>query len=343
MQGKRPVLTSVTLADVAKEAGVSLATAARVLRGSSYPVSSDLAQRVQGAAKKLGYVPNLLARNLRGQAKGSLGLIVGSMREPYFGEIADFVTTGAFERSVLAMVANMHRDPLLEIAMCRKLLEHRVGGLILAGGGFDQSVHFKELLSLVKQLQETGIVVVSLSERKLPIPAFSVDNGAVGRLLATEALRRGHTNIGVVSGSGGSFVTQGRLKGLRSILRAAGVKESLVYTPEITLEGGGQAVDELLRIDPCISVVLAATDTLGVGAIMRLQKRGRKVPFDVSVISVGNTGACELSSPRLSSVDTSLVQCCEAAIDHIVSVWAGSGPPVPRTFLARLVPRDSSS
>src|SRR5262245_38791031 len=167
MASDRP--TTTTIADVAREAGVSVSTAARVLRGSSYPVAEALSVRVHDAALRLGYVPNLIARNLRsgGAGTGALGLIVGDMREPYYGEIAAVVTAEAFAASSLAVVANMHRDPVLEIGQCRRLWEHRINGLILAGGGFDQMTYAAELKELLGNLQRSGVVIVSLSERNL--------------------------------------------------------------------------------------------------------------------------------------------------------------------------------
>ena len=75
------------LSDVARKARVSVSTAARVLRGSSYPVAPELQKRVRDAAEKLRYVPNLLAKKLRGGEHPSLGLIVGNMRDPHFGQI----------------------------------------------------------------------------------------------------------------------------------------------------------------------------------------------------------------------------------------------------------------
>ena len=142
-----------TLHDVAQAAGVSVSTAARVLRGSDYPVADELQQRVRAAAERLRYVPNLLAKRLRGGAHPSIGLIVGNMLDPYFGEIAQAVTVAAQRRSLLAIVANMQRDPQLELGMIRELWEHRVNGLILAGGGFDQITHKNDLASILRQVR----------------------------------------------------------------------------------------------------------------------------------------------------------------------------------------------
>ena len=207
-----------TLHDVAQAAGVSVSTAARVLRGSDYPVADELQRRVRAAAQRLRYVPNLLAKRLRGGAHPSIGLIVGNMLDPYFGEIAQAVTVAAQRRSLLAIVANMQRDPQLELGMIRELWEHRVNGLILAGGGFDQITYKSDLANILRQVRRSGITVVSLAKRGLPLPVFSVDNEAVGAMLAEHGLAHGHREIAIAAGPANSHVTQERLKGSRRVL-----------------------------------------------------------------------------------------------------------------------------
>lgn len=181
---KRRPIRPATLNDVAHEAVVSLTTAARVLRGDEASVSDARRERVLNAAQKLHYVPNHLARVLKGGSHRSIGLVVGDMSDPYFGEIAQSVSVTAQSRSLVAIVANMHRDPQLEIRMCGELWEHRVNGVILAGGGFDQITYNDMLFDLVRRLQSMNILVVALTERSLPIPCFSPDNERAGALAA---------------------------------------------------------------------------------------------------------------------------------------------------------------
>jgi len=329
-----------TLADVARTAGVSLATAARVLRRDNYPVSNKLKARVEAAAQSLGYVPNMLARNLRGARGSSLGLIVGDMRDPYFGKIAACITAEAYHASLLALVANMHRNPSLEIAMCRQLWEHRVDGLILAGGGFDQMSRLEDLQHFVDKLQAAGVVVVSLSERKLSVPCFSADNEQIGRDIGRSLRELGHERIAVAAGPAGGFVGDGRLRGLRQVLAQDGILPHVVHT-EFSQEGGTQAADAFLQAIPRPSAVVALSDSLAVNVMDRLRERGLRTPDDISIVSVGDTDYCDISTPRLTSMDTSIEASCVAAIRHIRAVWAGETPPAPAPFDHRLVQRDS--
>ena len=323
-----------TLIDVARKAKVSVSTAARVLRGASYPVALELQQRVRDAAETLQYVPNLLARNLRGSLQSSIGLIVGDMAEPYFGQIAQTVTVAARRRSLLAIVANMQRDPQLELTMIRELWEHRVNGLILAGGGFDQVTHRSELQNLIKQLARAGIPIISVAERDLTVPIFSVDNETVGIMAATHALQHGHTQIGIAASPANSTLTRRRVEGITSTLRKAGIRAPIVHV-EIAADEGARALNELTSANPRLTMILASSDTLGVGILRALIAQGLSVPGNISIVSIGNTNYARSSNPSLTTWDTRLADYCEIAVDYL-------SDPASRKFLTaqpRLLPR----
>jgi LacI family transcriptional regulator len=325
-----------TLIDVAREAGVSVSTAARVLRGSPYPVAEVLQERVRKAAEKVGYVPNLLAKRLRGGAHPSIGLIVGNMIDPYFGAIAQAVSVAANDRSLLAVVANMQRDPKLEIAMIRELWEHRVNGLVLAGGGFDQMTHKDELADLVAQVKRSGIVVVSLAERGFPLPVFSVDNFQIGVMLARHALGYGHSQIGILAGLAHSFVTQQRLAGSLSVLREAGIEPGIVHS-EFGIEGGIAGATRLLEQNPKLTVILANADTLALGTIRALSRLSLRVPDDVSILSAGATSYAAISTPALTTIDIRLEDCCRSAVEYLAAALDGRKPSVRAMPLPSLI------
>lgn len=328
---------TATLVHVAEVAHVSVSTAARVLRQADYPVTPELRGRVVVAAARLGYVPNMVARTLRGGTPGAVGLVVGDMLDPYYGEIAEAVTQRAESaHSMLAIVCNMQRDPLLEIKYCRQLWEHRVAGLILAGGGFDQWSHFGQLKALVQQIQNAGIVVVSLSPRDLEIPAFCVDNERVGETLARHLTDFGHRRVGVLLGPLEGEVTQQRLRGASRVLSEVGARFQVVHSP-YSHESGVAGVDRLLSSDPTLTGFITGSDMLAVGVSERLRALGREIPRDASVVSVGNTLASRWAVPRLDTIDARRTEWGQAALDHVVARISGQDPPPAQRFEPRLV------
>jgi len=319
---------AATLIDVARLAGVSVSTAARVLRNASYPVTDVMRERVQTAARDVGYVPNQLARSLRGADTTYIGLIVGNMQEPYFGSIAEAVTDEARLLPGIAIVANMQRNPLLELELCKQLWEHRVKGLILAGGSYDQYTHHAELQALLSSMENTNVAIASLATRDLNVPTFVADNEQVGICMANSVLSQGHREIGVIFGSRKSRTTQQRLKGIAEEKRRFGavVHQSI---GDYSFNSAGTAAEELIRKHPGITAFLCGTDSIAVGAMQRLQQLGMRIPEEISIVGVGNTSYAQLVSPRLSSVDINLSLWARRAVRFIGSrLLQGTGAEI---------------
>lgn len=309
------------LVDIAREAGVSVSTAGRVLRNSELPVAPAVAQKVREVANRLGYVPNLLARNLRGAQPRAIGLVVGDMLDPYYGTVAEAVTERAeSEHGLLAVVCNIQRDPMLELKYCRQLWEHRVAGLILTGGGFDQHVCADALAELARGMQAAGVVVCTLGPRFIEAPMFCVDNVAAGRMAAEQLLAAGHRRIGVVNGNARSETGRQRLAGCLAALAEAGVEPRLCEV-EYRADAVAAALPALLAGQPAVTGLLATSDFMSQVVMDWLQAQGVAVPQAMSV--VGMRGATLSAALRLTSVDVQIAACSRAALDYIAARTAG--------------------
>ncbi len=325
---------TTTLADVARAAGVSISTAGRVLRDEGWPVDPALKERVRRAAKELSYVRNAMARTLRAGSPAMVGLIVGNMLDPYYGEIAESVTRYAESTGqILVAVCNMQRDPKLEMVYCQRLWEHRVGGLILAGGGFDQFTYHADLRQLLDGMARSGVVVTTLSPRDLDFPNFNVDNVEVGRLAAGELLRHGHRHIGIVVGPLHNRVLRQRVEGAAACCRDAGVAYYLAEASEFGPQGIDRSVAQMYENAPDITGIIAASGVTSISMVHAVMATGRTVPGDVSVIGVGGSAIDWFSTPPLHRIDQALATCGRAALDHIAACVAGTPPS--KDFLLR--------
>jgi LacI family transcriptional regulator len=327
-----------TLVDVARIAGVSVSTAGRVMRDSGWPVDAGLKERVREAAVQVGYVPNILARTLRGSAPALIGLVAGNMLDPYYGEIADAVTRHAeASHKMLAMVCNMQRDPTLELKYCRQLWEHRVAGLILAGGGFDQITHHDELAAILRQMVGSGVVVTTLSPRGVDAPSFCVDNRRVGQMAAAELIEHGHRHVGIIMGQVRNEVRRQRLEAMVETFAASGI------TPAICDVNGdeGAAVAAFLRTHPDVTGIVSSTHAISVGIINAVRRSGRIVPDEISVVAIGNAKLAEWSMPRLTHIDLNLEDCGRAALDHIAVAVSGKLQRPWKSPLPRLIRGES--
>jgi LacI family transcriptional regulator len=314
---------SPTLADVATAANVSVSTAGRVLRDQGWPVEAKLRERVLAAANEIGYVPNVMARSFRTGAPALVGLVTGNMLDPYYGEIGEAVTRYAESTSkMLVMVCNMQRDPKLEIDYCRRLWEHRVAGLILTGGGFDQFTHSEEFAKLLAQMERGRVTVVTLTPRGIPLPTFCVDNDKAGAMAAEELIRRGHRRIGTIVGPIVNRSLQQRISGIKRRCEEAGVTHHLVETGfgEKWINAG---IADMLAAHPDITGVLAASGTTSLKAVSAIRLTGRSVPEDISVVGIGGEAVAQWNTTRLTRVDLALETCGQAAMDYIASSVSG--------------------
>jgi LacI family transcriptional regulator len=320
-----------------------VSTAARVIRGADATVDENLKERVRAAAKRVSYVPNVLARNLRAGAPALVGLVVGDMLDPFYGEIAEAITKRAESlHSMLAVVCNMHRDPELELTYCRRLWEHRVGGLILAGGGFDQWSHRDRLAELTSQMEASGVVVTTLTPRGLDVPAFHVDNEEVGRMAAEELLAAGHRRIGILIGTQQNDVTGQRLRGMADTITAAGAEFHAAHV-EYSSPAAEAGVASLVSRYPDITGVIAGSYTMSMGIFRWLRASGRSVPSDVSVVGIGNTRIAEWTSPKLTAINLKLDEFGCAALDYIAAKLGKSEPPALPTPTPAIVRGESVS
>jgi LacI family transcriptional regulator len=330
-----------TLVDVANAAGVSISTAGRVLRDDGWPVEEALKERVLAAAAELSYVPNIMARNLRGGGPALVGLVIGNMLDPYYGEIGETVTRHSETTSqMLVMVCNMQRDPKLELKYCRRLWEHRVSGLILAGGGFDQLSHFDQLSALIAQMEKSGVVVTTLSPRDLAAPCFSVDNFEVGRMAAAELISHGHRHAGVLVGPIQNQVLRRRLDGMKQAFEDADAEYEVVETG-LGPSWSGTAISEMFDRNPRITGVVAASSMMSINVVNAIEQTGRSVPDDVSVVGVGGGALWEWNIPRLTHIDLCLDICGKAALDYIATRVGGSDAPSEFTQPPLIVDRQS--
>jgi LacI family transcriptional regulator len=321
---------SPTLADVATAADVSVSTAGRVLRDQGWPVEAKLRERVLAAANELGYVPNVMARSFRTGAPALVGLVTGNMLDPYYGEIGEAVTRYAESTSkMLVMVCNMQRDPKLEIDYCRRLWEHRVAGLILTGGGFDQFTHSDEFGKLLAQMERGRVTVVTLTPRGTPLPTFCVDNEKAGAMAAEELIRHGHRRIGTIVGPIVNRVLQLRISGITQKCEAAGVVHHLVETG-FGVERINAGTADMLAAHPDITGVIAASGRTSTKAVSAIRLTGRSVPDDISVVGIGGEAIAQWNTLPLTRVDLALEACGQAALDYIASNV--SGRAVPQEF-----------
>ncbi len=299
-----------TLTDVARRAGVSVATASRVLSQSSYGVTTELRDRVLAAADQLQYVPNAHAQALARASTSTVGVIVHDVSDPYFSEITRGIQLVASEAGRLVMLCNTYRNREREVAYVRLLHAQRVEALIVAGAGRDDRAFSQKLAAQLGAFTDAGGRVVLVGRHQVMGDSVVADNAGGARAVAQHLLDLGHRNIGVISGPPLLTTNRDRLDSFRGALAEAGVALPRTHIVEANFsrDGGREAMHALIEHVPDITAVFALNDPMAVGALAALRERSIRVPDDVSVIGFDDIPFTRDTTPTLSTVHVPIVE-----------------------------------
>ncbi len=318
---------SHSLRDVANLAGVSVATASRVMSGSAHPVSDRTRQKVLDAANELSFQPNRLARALVTARSHTIGVVVHDISDPYFGEIVKGLEDGIHAEDYRLFVASSERSPDKELDYVRAFLAHQVDAMVFAASSLTDPGYAETLTNIVGRFRAGGGVTVVLSDHVLPGPKVLFDNGRAVANLVRYLADRGHRRIGYLTGPPDLEVSRVRLGGFTSTADALGLEVGREYIADgrFTTEGGSEAVTRLLEsVD--FTAILAANDLMAIGAMRRLIDTGRRVPDDISVVGLDDIPIAEYGPVPLTTMSVPTYQIGLDGASLLLEALAGNDP-----------------
>ena len=274
---------NITMAELARAAGVSMATASRAL--SDHPkVAPATRARVQAVASDLGYVHNAVARTLRTNRSYTLGLVSDQIATtPYAGRIILGAQEAAARQGWLLLLLNSGGDPELERREIQTLLQRQVDGLLYAA-------MYHQVVTPPAALAQVPSVLLDARSDDASLPSVVPDEVGGARAAVAELLRHGHRRIGFVTHGDDIPATHGRLRGYQAALLGAGVPvdPSLVAVGSSTPQGGYPAALALLDRPDRPTALFCFNDRMAMGAYQAAVALGLRVPEDVSVIGFDN-------------------------------------------------------
>ncbi|MFC8129617.1 LacI family DNA-binding transcriptional regulator [Streptomyces sp. NPDC057302] len=315
-------MTTVTLADVAARAQVSPATVSRVLNGN-YPVATATRERVLRAVDDLDYVLNGPASSLAAATSDLVGILVNDIADPFFGIMAGAVQSeiggpgGRAGGERMAVVCNTGGSPERELTYLTLLQRQRAAAVVLTGGALEDPAHAAAMSAKLARLADAGTRIVlcgrpPLEDSDAVAATLTFDNRNGGRRLTEHLLTLGHRRIGYVAGPLERTTTRHRLEGHRDALAAFGGesagsagsadRDELTVHGPYTRRSGYEATLELLRRDPDLTAIVAANDTVALGASAALRERGLRIPEDISVAGFDDLPFSVDAVPALTTV-----------------------------------------
>lgn len=286
-----------TIKEVAKEAGVSVATVSRTLSGSGR-VSAEVRGRVEVAAGKLGYRPNALARSLRARSTRTLGLVIPNVTNPFFTQMARAVEDGARDRGYSLIFGNTDEDPERESEYLNVLLEKRVDGLVISPARA-ASPHLAEA-----ELAGVPVVFLDRYVRGVEAPVVRADGRRAVDELAGYLVGLGHERLAIISGPPETVPGEERLDAFvkRAVELGVTVAEEYVRVGDFRRESGVRAMRELLELDEPPTAVFAANNLMALGALQALSRAGVRMPEDISFASFDDVSWFELVAPAITTI-----------------------------------------
>lgn len=292
-RNKRP-----TLADVAREAGVSTATVSRLIQDTG-PVSRERKERIERAMATLGYAPRQAARQT---TTGMVALLLGDLINPFFPEIVRGVQDEVDNYGMILTLYNLTDHSQRQQQLLQRLSRQAVDGVIVAG-----STPFPELLAW-RERNNIPMVLINRRVCQAGVHCILVDfENAVYR--ATQyLLSLNHTRIGHLASPGTGEIAQARLQGLETALAEAGLTMRPEWCPAVPLgaeiEGGFRAMSRLLDLpsEDRPTAVIAFNDVFALGALHAVRVRGLSVPQDISIIGVDDIFASAYAAPPLTTI-----------------------------------------
>jgi LacI family transcriptional regulator len=303
----------VTLDDVARLAGVSLATASRVLSNSPRAVRPELRERVIEAAARLSYTPNAHARALARSTSDVVGLVVHDIADPYFSSIAAGVTRVADEQGAMVVLGTTLRDPEREIEYVAMLRAQRARAIVLVGSRTTDREMTGRLAAELAAFRALGGRAACVSQPRLSIPTVHPDNRAGARRLARTLAELGHRRFVILGDPRILLTARERVEGFRAGLSESGCTAEDVIEGAFTRDGGYGAVSELLRRGTEATCVFAVNDVMAVGAMAALRDQGADVPGDMSVAGFDDIATLRDTIPSLTTVRLPLEEMGEQA------------------------------
>ena len=329
-----------TIREIARAAGVSIATVSRVINGRP-DVSPQTREVVLRVVREHGFSTNRNARALSGGRTGLVGVTLPILEAAYFAVIVSGTAEALYEhdmRIVLCPTLHQHER---EVTLLDRLMHGTTDGAVL--------MLPEESNAELRALQETGYPFVVVDPRvqlDQGIPAVSASNASGARAVVEHLLSLGHRRIGAILGPADWMATTERLNGYRSALAAAGVlaTRDLVVESDFSIESGEAAAAALLDLPERPTAIFGFNDNVAIGALRAAEARGLTVPDDLSVVGFDDSEQSGLVTPALTTVRQPLAEMGRMAVSLLLRLLDHQRVEAMNIELAtRLVVRESTA
>jgi DNA-binding LacI/PurR family transcriptional regulator len=334
-------VAGVSLKDIARRAGVSVATVSNVVNGYR-PVGEATRERVRQAIDELGYSPNLSARHLRHGRTGTIALAIPELNNPYFAELAEATIREAAKHGYIVLLDHTDGDRDKELLVSQGFRAQIIDGLILSPVQLDRR-------DVLERTSETPMVLVGERVYDVPYDHIAIDNAAASATAMQHLIDGGRRRIAYIGAQADANrePAQLRLLGYRTALQAAG----LAYDPQLVVttahfgrSDGAAGLRQLMALREPPDAVFAYNDLIAIGALRAACELGITVPDDIAVVGFDDIEEGRYSNPTLTTISPDKETIGTRAVTSLIGRLDGSRKDQPEEIQVpfALVPREST-
>lgn len=296
----------ITIKDVAREAGVSVATVSRVLNENGY-VGEETKKKVLKAMNTLNYSPNEVARSLYKRESKLIGLLLPDITNPFFPQLARGIEDTVNESGYRLLLGNSDEELEKELDYIQTFVQNNVVGMISATNHVDQTIY-----------DALQIPLVLLDRTTEQYPSVYSDGREGGRLAARTLIEKGAKRITLMKGPAHVKPAQDRFKGAVEVLSEADIDFSVLATTSYSFEDAKGWAEELFQKYPNTDGVIASNDIVGIAIIHEALRLGKRIPEDLQIIGYDDIPQSSLSYPPLSTIRQPAYEMGKAAAELLL-------------------------
>ncbi|EOW9237615.1 substrate-binding domain-containing protein [Vibrio cholerae] len=303
-----------TMKDIARLAGVSTSTVSHVINKSRF-VSDEIAERVNNAAQQLNYAPSALARSLKMNRTKTIGMLVTTSTNPFFGEVVKGVERSCYHQGYNLILCNTEGDNQRMKASINTLLQKRVDGLLLMCSTLEG-----ERLDVFDRYPDIPIVVMDWGPILFASDKIQDNSLQGGYMAAKHLIECGHKEIGCITGPLIRHQAQMRYEAYKRALAEAGIaiNPDWIVESDFECEGGYQAFEKLYERGKLPSALFVSNDMMAMGVIQAASQRGLRVPDDLSLIGYDDVHIAKFMTPALTTIHQPKYRLGKAAVDTLL-------------------------
>lgn len=303
-----------TIKDVAKRAGVSTTTVSHVINKTRF-VADNTTQAVNNAIKALNYSPSAVARSLKLNQTNTIGLLTVTCDTPYFAELIKIIQNSCYQKGYMLILCNAHKELEKQKSYLAMLSQKRIDGLLVMCSEYPQ-----ELLDLLNYYSHIPMIIMDWNKPNASTDCIE-DNGFQGGYAAAQYLiKRGHRDIGTITGLQNEHSGRVRHQGFMQALKDAGItpNQKWIVEADFQPESGYKGLKKILAGTCRPTAIFCGGDVIALGAICAAQEAGIKIPEELSLIGYDDLHSSQFYNPPLTTIHQPKHHLCEKAISLLL-------------------------